>query len=173
MTRSESAVHDGDPIIRRLGERAIRVDDGSLSTSLLSSFPLAAGRIDWTKVPGALLREAPPERAAGANLGPGTLDTRAYVEQVKQFFSECVLRAGATAEDWVVYVGDNGDCEYRVQLGAVGELLDEIADVPEHKYFFPPDASWCFLWSFGDDLHFGKRPPGKLRGGNRDAGRVG
>jgi hypothetical protein len=165
-TKSEDEVEDEDPILRRLGERILPVDEG-LSTSLLSAFPFVAGRIDWTNVPGALFRVAPPERAAGANLGPGTLDTREYVEQVKQFFAECVSGTGNPADYWVVYVGDNGDRDYKVQLGAVGELLDEVADVPEHKYIFPPDASWCFMWSFEDDLHFGLRPSANARGGQR------
>jgi hypothetical protein len=165
MTKRGSEVHDEDPVVRRLGDRVIRVDGENLSTSLLSAFPFIAGQIDWTRVPGALLREAPPGRASGANLGLGTLDTRAYAEQVKKFFAECVSSIGAPADYWVVYVGDNRECDYRVQLGAVGDLLDEVADAPEHKYIFPPDASWCFMWSFEDDLHFGLCPPVKARGG--------
>lgn len=158
MTGSRNEGHEDDPLVRRLGKRVVRVDDERLSSVLLSAFPFVAGRIDWTKVPGALIREAPPERAAGANLGPGTLDTRAYVDRVKQFFSECVSGIGPPPDAWLFYIGENGDCDYKVQAGAVAELLDEVADVPEHKYIFPPDASWCFMWSFEDDLHFGRRP---------------
>jgi len=68
------------------------------------------------------------------------------------------LRHRDRPDDWVVYIGDNSDCDYEVKLEAVGELLDEVAEIPEHKYVFPPDASWCFMWSFEDDLHFGRRP---------------
>ncbi len=165
MKKSNNEVHDDDPIVARLVRRAVRVDDESLSAVLLSAFPFVAGRIDWTKVPGARRREAPPERLAGANLGPGTLDTRSYVNVVRQFFFECVSETGEPADSWVVYVGDNGDCDYKVQLGAVDELLEQVAEVPEHKYIFSSDASWCFMWSFEDDLYFGRRPPAKERGG--------
>jgi hypothetical protein len=154
---------EGDPVVRRLGDRVVRVDGRSLSPPLDSAFPLVLGGIDWTKVPGVIQRDAPPERAAGANLGLGTLDTRAYVQQVVSFFASCMSTVGAASDSWVAYSGDNTDAEYKVRLDAVGELLDELADVPEHKYVFALDASWCFMWSFEDDLYFGLRPPPRQR----------
>lgn len=36
-----------------------------------------------------------------------------------------------------------------------------MTEIPENKYVFPPDASWCFLWSFEDDLYFGRCPTGR------------
>ncbi|HBQ19577.1 MAG TPA: hypothetical protein DEF51_53445 [Myxococcales bacterium] len=153
-----TSTDETDPLVRRLGERVIRVDGARVGAIVESAFPFVLGRIDWRKVPGAQIRVAPPERAAGANCGPGTLDTRSYVEEVKRFFERCVSGTETRPDDWVVYIGDNSDCDYEVKLEAVAELLDEVAEIPEHKYVFPRDASWCFMWSFEDDLHFGRRP---------------
>ena len=150
-----------DPIVRRLGDRVVRVDDESLWAALTSAFPFAAGRPEWSKVPGAQLRAASPERAAGASLGPRSLDTRRDVEEVKTFFERCVSGTETRPDDWVVYFGDNSVWDYRVELEAVGELLDEMDEIPENKYVFPPDASWCFMWSFEDDLYFGRCPTGR------------
>jgi hypothetical protein len=154
---------DADVVVRRLGQRVIRVDGEMLSASLLAAFPCAVGRVDWRKVPGTVFRQAPPERSAGANNGPGTLDTRAYVAEVVRFFRECVSATGDAPDSWVIFIGDNLECDYKVQLSAVGELFEEVADVPQHKYVFPANCSWCFMWSFEDDLYFGLRPSRPLR----------
>jgi len=157
MAIANNERHEDDPVIRRLGERVVRVDDRSLSPILSSGFPFLVGRLDWTKVPDASFRPAPPERKHGANLGPESLDTRSYAQQVSAFFNECMLKIGAS-DSWVAYVGDNTEPEYKVRLDSVGELMDEVSDVPEHKYIFALDASWCFMWDFEDELYFGRRP---------------
>lgn len=147
---------DDDAWMTRLAGRVMPVDDGSLSAALASAFPFVSGRLDWRFVPGAVSRVAPPVRALGANLGPGTLDTRAYVSLVVNFLREHVA---ATPSCWLAYIGDNTDLEYKVRFDVLAEWLDEVADTAEHKYIFPLDVAWCLMWSFEDDLYFGYRPP--------------
>lgn len=157
MTAADSDLDEDDHVLRRLKESAVRVDDRSLSTILSSAFPFVMGRVDWTQVPDVLFRPAPPERKQGANLGPASLDTKRYAQQVSAFFDDCMRKIGAH-DLWVAYVGDDTEPEYKVRLESVGELLDEVADLPEHKYLFALDGSWCFMWNFEDELYFGRRP---------------
>ena len=146
-----------DAIVRRLGDNVVRDDSDRLSKILMSAFPFAHGVPDWSQALRVVRRDPPPERSRGANAGPDSLDSKQYAAQVVEFFSECMAQYGIV-DDWVMYVGDNTEAEYRVRRIAVPMLLDEVADIPEHKYIFSHDAKWCFGWSFSDELSFGFRP---------------
>ncbi len=143
--------------LAELGDRLRRVDGDRLSRLLTSSFPFTVGRLDWQKARSVIEHPAPLARANGANVSPDGFHTSAYVREVVSFFRDCTKRNN-TADEWVAFVSESVTAEYEVKLSAVPDLLATVADVPDHKYVFGLDGSWCLMWSFEDDLYFGLRP---------------
>lgn len=146
-----------DEDLNRIAKGRVRRIEGSrLSRLLISNFPCVAGRIDWRKARDVIEYPAPPSRALGANVVESGFQTSTYASTVSSFLLACLERHRISAE-WVAFVGDSMESEYEVELSAVPEVLKAVAEVPDHKYIFGLDGSWCLMWSFEDDLYFGLR----------------
>lgn len=143
---------------KALGVQLRRVAGSRLDQVLRANFPITCGRVDWRRVKNLVECAAPAERAQGANRADGGFQTSMYVDVVIAFLDDC-LRHASIADAWVGFASDTMlGTEYEVKLTAVHDLLREVAEVPDHKYVFGLDGSWCFMWSFEDDLYFGLRP---------------
>lgn len=158
MNEAEEALENA------LGTRLRRTSGDRLSRLLMSAFPCTVGRLDWQRARSVELRPAPKERAHGANLGTGGFETSKYVDDVILFLTSCFVQHDIV-DNWVAFVGDDMSVEYEVERAALPDLLRAVADIPDHKYIFALDASWCFMWSLEDDLYFGLRPWGPDRSG--------
>jgi hypothetical protein len=140
-----------------LGDQLVRADGFRLSRVLMSRFPCLVGRIDWRMAREVVERQAPSSRALGANESGCGFQTSSYVDEVVSFFGNCTTRHGIT-DEWVAFVGDSMDAEYEVKRSAIPALFALVADLPDHKYIFGLDGSWCLMWSFEDNLYFGLCP---------------
>jgi hypothetical protein len=140
-----------------LRERVRKCSGNDLSSLLMRKFPCASGRIDWRRAKNVVFKPAPPARVTGANTPGGAFQTAEYVHQVSAFLDEC-WAAYDVADEWVAFVGDSMCSEYEVMRLAVSELLCVVSEVPDHKYVFALDGTWCFMWSFEDDMYFGWQP---------------
>jgi len=146
-----------EDVLQKLGDRVRVRGDTRLSRALLRRFPFAVGRVDWTQVPDARFQRAPPERALGANSPDVPFQTSHYLPVVKGFLRKA-LADYRIEDEWVAFCSDSVDEEFEVRLDSLESLLELSSEVPDHKYLFGMNASWCFMWSMEDDLYFGSAP---------------
>lgn len=114
---------------------------------LARRFPLVGSKIDWEKVPRAVVRETDPQ------------DPDRHVRDATNLLLDVTKAEGIATEQIVIALGDSA-MEEAVSL-PVGVLLDSVRDfleLPQHLYVLPEDGSWCFSFTMEGDLAFGYAP---------------
>ena len=138
-------MEDLEPVVviqRQLGARVRVRRDTDLSEKLMLKFPFALGRIDWLSVPRHVSLALPSSEHVAKVL--------AFLEK-ELVSAECV-------DSWAAYTGDSMDEEYEVERAALPEFLLIVESIPDHKYIFSLDASWCLMWSMEGHVDFGLAP---------------
>jgi hypothetical protein len=146
-----------DEVQKRLGERSPIRMDTEQSDRLRSKFPLDFGRIDWQHVPQHIHVAPPWVRKPGENGPEVPFQSDEYAVEVFSFLEEC-LTSAERDDPWVAYTGDSMTEEYEVERSALQEFLQIMAFVPDQKYVFALDASWCLMWSMECQMYFGLTP---------------
>ncbi len=138
-------MEEPEPVVeiqRQLGSRVRVRRDTELSERLMLKFPFTLGRIDWLRVP----------RHVSLVLQPSE-----HVANVLAFLEKELVGAGCV-DTWAAYIGDSMDEEYEVERSALPVFLQIIESIPDHKYIFSLDASWCLMWSMECHVDFGLAP---------------
>jgi hypothetical protein len=108
-------------------------------------FPIGFNRIDWSQVPNAILLPSPEPKP--------TLE--AYATSV----AACLVRIAEWTEvgddEQVVLLGDASDLALWMSVSILQKHVINLLGKPQHYYLLPPDAGWCFNYTFEDDMYFG------------------
>ena len=126
-----------------------------LSRALMSRFPFNGSfGLEWRKVRDVTTRPAPPEPPADARLTEYGFLACVGVPEVMAFLAACLQQNDITAER-VGLISFSVGSEYEMDLSVLPHVLQVVADLPEHRYVFALDYSWCLMWSDEEDLFFG------------------
>jgi hypothetical protein len=134
-----------EPVVeiqRQLGARVRVRRNTELSERLMLKFPFTLGRIDWLSV------------SRHVSL---VLPSSEHVAKVLAFLEKELVSAECV-DSWAAYIGDSMDEEYEVERSALPVLLQIVESIPDHKYIFSLDGSWCLMWSMEGHVDFGLAP---------------
>ena len=120
----------------------VLVDDESTNDLICSSFPFAGSKIDWENVPGAIDEEAGYET---------------FVRDCLGFFQRVVSNNDISEEDPVLVMGDNqmNDLAVTTSIRTLGQILEEILDIPQHTYIAAKNGKWCMMFTMEGNMTFG------------------
>lgn len=117
-------VGDSDPVFSRLSK----------------AFPTSGSKIDWKRVPGAVVFTDQDEAS----------QRQAFMRLFDEMRSRFELRGPAT------YAGDSAtERALEGTLEAIRESLPVLLDVPQHHYIVGPDCLWCMCLTIEGDVSFG------------------
>lgn len=129
----------------------IRVESSSMPyfELLQSRFPVCGSKIDWDKVPGAMVQRME------------LIDSEQYFDEAERFLEKVLAEKRLDTEREVVVIGDSA-MEYALKMPpkTLALCLRRILRMPQHTYVLRPDGSWCMTFTMEGDACFGHAPPG-------------
>ena len=111
-------------------------------------FPVHGSKIDWDKVPGAVVQAMQLS------------DSELYFKEAGSFLEEILVKEQLDGEVQVVVVGDGAmECALRMPLKILASCMRRILRMPQHTYVLVPDGSWCMVFTMEGDACFGRARP--------------
>lgn len=109
---------------------------------LKERFPVSGSKIDWSKVPGALVEDL------------NAADVASRMRAIHRHFK---------LSSETIYAGDSlTDSAIAGPFDTFVASLPLLLDIPQHHYFMGTDAAWCFVITMECDFCFGlSRPEGR------------
>ncbi len=133
LSEMRPAIHRGEIIVSDKGDEYDSV--------LVSRFPFDLGRLQWHKLPQSRWRH---RRAVQVN----------HENASRELLSQLPIEL--TAATPVVFIGDNLEgVTLEMSFGVFLRRCGILLSYPQHCYVFPPDGSWCFNYTFENDMYFG------------------
>lgn len=111
-------------------------------TALNALYPTACSRIDWSKIPGTIQRQAGRDSYVQ--------DCICFLVEMREkylLFGECVV-----VGDGAINVAISGSIE------TLAPALELILAFPQHHYLFPRDYSWLMAFTFEGEMFLGFLP---------------
>jgi hypothetical protein len=112
---------------------------------LWARFPIGLNRIDWSRVAAAVAVPCPDPKP--------TVET--YAPKVAGFLARVVGWTGVAQDERAVLLGDAADVALWLTIPILQAHAGRLLRAPQHYYLLPPDAGWCFSYTFEDDMYFG------------------
>lgn len=123
---------------------------------LWSVFPSGVATIAWHEVPG--VRE---DHATVTMCGPGA-EIKPPPEQarIERFLHQFASDARLSMDSQVIIIGDMLHCAFLMPFGLLLANAVLLFSFPQHCYVVPHDFSWCFSYTFEDDMYYAPAPGG-------------
>ncbi|MBI4511516.1 MAG: hypothetical protein HY698_17920 [Deltaproteobacteria bacterium] len=110
-------------------------------------FPVVGSKIDWERVPRAIVRETDPQ------------DPERHARDAATLLLDVVEAEGISEERVVIAIGDSAmEKVVSLPLGVLRASIRDFLELPQHLYVLSEDASWCFSFTMEGDLAFGHAP---------------
>ncbi len=142
----------------RAGRIMVHESDKAWFHLIRHRFPVSLNGIHWDKVPGAESNyEAepyiPPD---GINRA---IPIRENENTIRAFLSRFSVSAGIRPDENVIVVGDGiTDIALEMTFSSLSETFPILFSYPQHVCIIRPDGTWCFMFTFEFDMHYGKSP---------------
>lgn len=144
MTFDQELLEDIAEFIKE-GDITIEGASCQYFTALNDLYPTICARIDWSKIPGAIRREAGRDTYVQ--------DCIRFLERMREKYllsGECVVIG-----DGAINVAISGPIE------TLAPVLERVLAYPQHHYIVPRDYSWLMAFTFEGDMFLGFLPAKK------------
>ena len=115
-----------------------------LDELLLSKYPFDIGRIQWGSLPDSSYME---QKCDG-------LDSKS----LSDFLASIAQQTCTSDDDIIMFSGDLIEVDLQMAFSVLVGWRKVLLSYPQHVYVFPKDASWCFNYTFEEDMYFGFAP---------------
>jgi hypothetical protein len=131
------------------GRVVVHDSDDPWVSSLRRMFPVRTSGVRWEELPDARSRTAEIPRVPMPE----------KVDALRGFLLEFGSAAGLGPEDRCVVFGDGAtEVAFELPFRNLLELFPLLFSLPQTTYVLTPDASWCFAFTFEEDMYFARSP---------------
>ena len=128
--------------------------DADVFSNLSAKFPVRSSGVAWEMVTGRRFKPSPHPK--------GSIDD--YLPTIREFLTEFAKDAHVHAGEIVSVVGDAvTDLAFRMPFEVLVRHVRSLFSIPQHWYVVKDDYSWCFAYTFEDDMYFGQCPSSQLK----------
>ena len=108
-------------------------------------FPIVGSKIDWEKVPHAIVK------------GSNSENSEKYFRDATTLLADVAKMERISEEEVVIAIGDSAMEEaVSLPLGVLIIGVREFLELPQHLYVMAEDGSWCFSFTMEGGLAFGR-----------------
>jgi hypothetical protein len=123
--------------------------DADVFSHLSAKFPVRASGITWELVPEHRCKQSPRPK-------PSIED---YLHSISAFLGQFAEAAQIAPDDNVWLVGDGiTDVAFRLSFTILLKHVRQFFSMPQSSFVLKHDYSWCFCYTFEDDMYYGKSP---------------
>lgn len=105
------------------------------------SFPFVGAKIDWSQIPGAVIKVA---------------NEQDFVTECLEFLRFQIGNEGISPLAHVFIIGDSAmEKAMATQVRFLEALLMEVLELPQHTYIVSLNGEWCMTFTMEGDMAFG------------------
>ena len=123
--------------------------DTEVFSRLSAKFPVRASGIIWESVPKYRCQVSPRPKPP----------IEVYLPIINRFLTQFAEEARIASDEVVCLVGNNiTDLAFRMPFTALLKFANHFFAIPQSWFVVKQDYSWCFCYSFEDDMYYGRCP---------------